>query len=132
MQPGDKHQNKHLKYISIVLVSSCMVFRKYPGWKVDQTETENINGRRLRTPKVKKAIYSNSEINELFTPVQLTTEPPEAPARINKSKMTTAQRNLIRAHNESPNGLKLGISKDQRKGHSNSELFRPEIQINLF
>ena len=133
MTQGDQHQHKHIKSLSIILVSECMIFRMYEGWKVSQTDTQSPNGRTLRSPKAKIVHYSNSEIKGQFTPVQLTTEPEQdQPARIMKSRLTTDQKNLIQAHNDSENGLKLGISKSQRKPNSSADLFRPEIQINLF
>ena len=56
----------------------------------------------------------------------------EATARIYKGKMTTDQINLIRAHNASPNGLKLGVSKQDRKPASNTPIFKQDNQINIF
>jgi hypothetical protein len=49
-----------------------------------------------------------------------------------RRKMTLQDKNLIKAHNESKNGLKLGKCKSELKGNSDTPLFFNDNQRKLF
>jgi hypothetical protein len=54
--------HNYYPFISIELLEATN-----KGWKVKQTETEYL-GKKLKTPKIKIAFYSSSEIYQLFKP----------------------------------------------------------------
>ena len=57
-----RYKHKYIKGLSIELISTTK-----KGYKVLQTELYNISGsKKLRTPKVKTAYFSDSEIKDLF------------------------------------------------------------------
>lgn len=59
---GQTLKHKHSKGLTIKLLSPTN-----NGWKVEQTELyKGFNDKKLRTPKVKNASYSDADLKDLF------------------------------------------------------------------